>query len=294
MGFGAIIALGDGNARSPADLAGASPRCASSSRSTARRTSPCASRTTSPRQPAPRITPGWSSTRSSRSRSRSTSRSRCLVRGPITEHRSQITIGGPGSWFEVHGLDRRDLLDRTRAGGLDGPSIRRRAPNPRPGLRRDRGPATPRAATSDDHAEPAQHRSAVHQPASRGATTCTSGSPTRGAARLRARSRSPRPRTSRRPRRGRNERGRAALNQLTSALPARPDHACQLRVNVPAKAVPQRHRVPGQTMASAQPLPDGALNRGRRSERGRRAATRSRLGQRRGAAGSAATPASSA
>ena len=35
-----------------------------------------------------------------------------LVRGPITEHRSQMTIGGPGSWFEVHGLDRRDLLDR--------------------------------------------------------------------------------------------------------------------------------------------------------------------------------------
>lgn len=36
-----------------------------------------------------------------------------LVRGPVTEHRSQMTIGGPGSWFEVHGLDRRDLLDRT-------------------------------------------------------------------------------------------------------------------------------------------------------------------------------------
>ncbi len=35
-----------------------------------------------------------------------------LVRGPITEHRSQMTIGGPGSWFEVHGIDRRDLLDR--------------------------------------------------------------------------------------------------------------------------------------------------------------------------------------
>ncbi len=36
-----------------------------------------------------------------------------LVRGPVTEHRSQMTIGGPGSWFEIHGLDRRDLLDRT-------------------------------------------------------------------------------------------------------------------------------------------------------------------------------------
>ncbi|MDO6416119.1 hypothetical protein Q4F19_17165 [Sphingomonas sp. BIUV-7] len=36
-----------------------------------------------------------------------------LVRGPVTEHRSQMTVGGPGSWFEVHGLDRRDLLDRS-------------------------------------------------------------------------------------------------------------------------------------------------------------------------------------
>lgn len=36
-----------------------------------------------------------------------------LVRGPITEHRSEMTIGGPGSWFEIHCLDRRDLLDRT-------------------------------------------------------------------------------------------------------------------------------------------------------------------------------------
>jgi hypothetical protein len=35
-----------------------------------------------------------------------------LVRGPVTEHRSQMTIGGPGSWFEIHGIDRRDLLDR--------------------------------------------------------------------------------------------------------------------------------------------------------------------------------------
>jgi hypothetical protein len=36
-----------------------------------------------------------------------------LVRGPVTEHRSQMTVGGPGSWFEIHCLDRRDLLDRT-------------------------------------------------------------------------------------------------------------------------------------------------------------------------------------
>jgi hypothetical protein len=36
----------------------------------------------------------------------------CLVRGPIVEHKSEMTIGGPGSSLEVHGLDRRDLLDR--------------------------------------------------------------------------------------------------------------------------------------------------------------------------------------
>lgn len=36
----------------------------------------------------------------------------CLVRGPIVEHKSEVTLGGPGSWFEIHGLDRRDLLDR--------------------------------------------------------------------------------------------------------------------------------------------------------------------------------------
>jgi hypothetical protein len=36
----------------------------------------------------------------------------CLVRGPIVEHKSEMTIGGPGSWFEIQGMDRRDLLDR--------------------------------------------------------------------------------------------------------------------------------------------------------------------------------------
>lgn len=36
----------------------------------------------------------------------------CLVRGPIVEHKSEMTIGGPGSSLEIHGLDRRDLLDR--------------------------------------------------------------------------------------------------------------------------------------------------------------------------------------
>jgi hypothetical protein len=36
----------------------------------------------------------------------------CLVRGPITESSSELMLGGPGSSYEVHGLDRRDLLDR--------------------------------------------------------------------------------------------------------------------------------------------------------------------------------------
>lgn len=36
----------------------------------------------------------------------------CLVRGPITNVRSSATLGGPGSWFEVHGQDRRVELDR--------------------------------------------------------------------------------------------------------------------------------------------------------------------------------------
>jgi hypothetical protein len=36
----------------------------------------------------------------------------CLVRGPITATSSSLMLGGPGSSYEVHGLDRRDLLDR--------------------------------------------------------------------------------------------------------------------------------------------------------------------------------------
>jgi hypothetical protein len=35
-----------------------------------------------------------------------------LVRGPITDSQSQFTLGGPGSWFEVHGGDRRIELSR--------------------------------------------------------------------------------------------------------------------------------------------------------------------------------------
>lgn len=36
----------------------------------------------------------------------------CLVRGPITDTQAQHTLGGPGSWFEVHGTDRRVELSR--------------------------------------------------------------------------------------------------------------------------------------------------------------------------------------
>jgi len=37
---------------------------------------------------------------------------KCLVRGPITNVKSSITWGGPGSWYEVRGQDRRIELDR--------------------------------------------------------------------------------------------------------------------------------------------------------------------------------------
>ena len=35
-----------------------------------------------------------------------------LVRGPITDSSAQYTLGGPGSWYEVHGTDRRIELSR--------------------------------------------------------------------------------------------------------------------------------------------------------------------------------------
>jgi hypothetical protein len=35
-----------------------------------------------------------------------------LARGPITDTQSQYTLGGPGSWYEVHGSDRRIELGR--------------------------------------------------------------------------------------------------------------------------------------------------------------------------------------
>jgi hypothetical protein len=39
---------------------------------------------------------------------------KCLVRGPITEREWSATLGGPGSWYEVRGQDRRVELDRKR------------------------------------------------------------------------------------------------------------------------------------------------------------------------------------
>lgn len=37
---------------------------------------------------------------------------KCLVRGPITDVRCSVQLGGPGSWFEIQGQDRRVELDR--------------------------------------------------------------------------------------------------------------------------------------------------------------------------------------
>jgi hypothetical protein len=37
---------------------------------------------------------------------------RCLVRGPITDMKCSVKLGGPGSWHEVRGRDRRVELDR--------------------------------------------------------------------------------------------------------------------------------------------------------------------------------------
>ena len=37
---------------------------------------------------------------------------KCLVRGPVTNTRSSVALGGPGSWHEVHGQDRRIEMDR--------------------------------------------------------------------------------------------------------------------------------------------------------------------------------------
>jgi len=36
----------------------------------------------------------------------------CLVRGPITKVKASAVTGGPGSWVETHGLDRRVEMDR--------------------------------------------------------------------------------------------------------------------------------------------------------------------------------------
>ncbi len=40
---------------------------------------------------------------------------KCLVRGPITETKGSTTLGGPGSWYEVRGQDRRIEMSRVCA-----------------------------------------------------------------------------------------------------------------------------------------------------------------------------------
>ena len=37
----------------------------------------------------------------------------CLVYGPVTKIRSSLVLGGPGSWVEIHGEDRRLVMGRT-------------------------------------------------------------------------------------------------------------------------------------------------------------------------------------
>ena len=40
---------------------------------------------------------------------------KCLVRGPITETKGSTMLGGPGSWYEVRGQDRRVEMSRVCA-----------------------------------------------------------------------------------------------------------------------------------------------------------------------------------
>lgn len=37
---------------------------------------------------------------------------RCLVRGPLTDTACSVQLGGPGSWYEIRGYDRRIEMDR--------------------------------------------------------------------------------------------------------------------------------------------------------------------------------------
>src|SRR5262245_54091789 len=39
---------------------------------------------------------------------------KCLARGPIIHREWSVTLGGPGSWYEIRGQDRRIELDRKR------------------------------------------------------------------------------------------------------------------------------------------------------------------------------------
>ena len=57
----------------------------------------------------------------------------CLARGPITERKSSLTLGGPGSWYEI---DRHRSPHRNEPGMLPsllgGPRIGCCVPNPQP------------------------------------------------------------------------------------------------------------------------------------------------------------------
>jgi len=57
----------------------------------------------------------------------------CLIRGPVTKRKSSVVLGGPASWLEIHGEDRRVEMDRqTNAATWTGkaPSIAQAILNP--------------------------------------------------------------------------------------------------------------------------------------------------------------------
>ena len=113
MGFGAILASGDNNELLSQELMD----CVTEVRveqfldeptrlpSVFRRTS----KTVNPASCNP---PSCSASKSSPSPSSITGALVCLVRGPITERKSSLTLGGPGSWYEIDGTDRRVEMSR--------------------------------------------------------------------------------------------------------------------------------------------------------------------------------------
>ena len=89
----------------------------------------------------------------------------CLVYGPVTKIRASSLLGGPGSWVEIHGEDRR-VYDGTqgRARHLFGPRVRHRVRHPA-ALRlhaRHAGHAD-RIRHEGQSADAERHRSRVHR-----------------------------------------------------------------------------------------------------------------------------------